>query len=61
MDRGACQAIVHGITKSQARLTRLSMHADSGLSNFPAQQYSESPRSWLERQMPRDCHIVELG
>ena len=26
MDRGAWQAIVHGVTKSQTRLKRLSMH-----------------------------------
>jgi len=27
MDRGAWQAIVHGVTKSQTRLKRLSTHA----------------------------------
>ena len=27
MDRGAWQATVHGVTKSQTRLKRLSMHA----------------------------------
>ena len=49
MDRGAWQAIVHGVTKSQTRLTRLSMHADSGLSNFPAQQHSEDGEADAQR------------
>ena len=26
MDRGACQAIAHGVTKSQTQLKQLSMH-----------------------------------
>ena len=29
MDRGALQAIVHGVTKSQARLKQLGTHTDS--------------------------------
>ena len=29
MDRGAWQAIVHGVTKSQTRLKQLSIHAQS--------------------------------
>ena len=30
MDRGAWQAMVHGVTKSQTRLKRLSTHSQSG-------------------------------
>ena len=33
MDRGAWQAAVHGITKSQTQLKRLSMHARTHLLN----------------------------
>ena len=35
MDRGARQATVHGITKSQTRLKRLSAHAHTRLSQPP--------------------------
>ena len=35
MDRGARQATVHGIAKSQARLKRLSAHAHRSLSQPP--------------------------
>ena len=34
MDRGAWQATVHGITKSQTRLKQLSMHAQSAGISF---------------------------
>ena len=30
VDRGACWATVHRVTKSQTQLKRLSMHADFG-------------------------------
>ena len=51
MDRGDCQATVHGVTKSRTQLRQLSMHAGDTQCNF-------LPRTLLEtmgyvKQVPR--------
>ena len=35
MDRGAWQATVHGVTKSQTQLKRLSTHTQTHMASFP--------------------------
>ena len=46
MDRGAWLVAVHGVTKSQIRLKRLSMHAE--------EEGSEQSGSWLRKKLSKE-------
>ena len=55
MDRGAWQATVHGVTKSQTRLKRLSTHA------WGSRAEIITVRIWFEGQADRTAGGLDVG
>ena len=56
MDRGACWATVHGVTKSQTRLKQLSMHSCSNLACMHA-AIKNKCQCWRAKRHWFDCCV----